>query len=336
MEYSTHWATMVKCSLCGEIPERNVKGGSTCTICKTSGVFAQSKINTDFLNKIRTKPGIGRPYRYNTNSLFNKDYNYSRTHNEVTLPPPQITIEGIFQLPSDEIRKLLSRKNDQLDSTDIMESSDEHLENLQSNICTIQSSNISSQSKIPIKCPHNPCNKMVAVSSFVTHFKHEHADIPKYNIERGKELCIPCDISLIEHSTSYCIGMITVYEINKIDVKKSKSSQSVIKTCSKFCQQIPICSFWLMSTGSVEKQPFYSYALYWLFTTSEESYQSTIELSSKHDSITLSTYCGVNNSNKNENFDDIAENLNCLLISKASLGAVLKEGPEINLRITVH
>lgn len=31
----------------------NVNGGSTCTICKTSGVFAQSKINTDFLNRIK-------------------------------------------------------------------------------------------------------------------------------------------------------------------------------------------------------------------------------------------------------------------------------------------
>ncbi|XP_018577702.1 uncharacterized protein LOC108916008 [Anoplophora glabripennis] len=365
MEYPAHWATMAKCSLCGVIPESaplyqcpfqhqycfnciselrknyrgNIKGGSTCTICKISGVFAQSKINTDFLNKIKNKPGIGRPYRYNTN-LINRGHNYSRAHEAAPThhsPPPKITIERLFQLPSEEIRKILSRRNDsprRTDSSTFLEAAGERAGNVQPKICTMQNGFLS-MSKMPIKCPHNPCNKMVTLSSFVTHFKHEHADIPRYNIERGKELCIPCNVSIIEHDLSHCLAMITVYEINKIDVNKSKSSQSVIKTCSKFCQQVPINSFWLMVTGSAERRPHCSYAIYWLFTISDENYQSTIELSSKMDSVALSTFCGINTS-KSDNFLNIAENLNCLIVTKASLDAILREGPEVNLRVTVH
>ncbi|KAG5888585.1 hypothetical protein JTB14_029881 [Gonioctena quinquepunctata] len=147
---------------------------------------------------------------------------------------------------------------------------------------------------------------MVATSAFVTHFKHEHPDITKYYVERGKELCIHCDMSLVEHNSHFCLAMITVYEINKIDVKKSKSTQSVIKTCGKFSQQVPINSFWLMVSGSTEKRPNQSCALYWLFSTSDDHYQSTIELSSKYDSLSFSTYCGINTSQKFE-FNEIAE-----------------------------
>ncbi|KAJ8983819.1 hypothetical protein NQ317_008945 [Molorchus minor] len=355
MEHPTHWATMVKCSLCGGIPESaplfqcplqhlycssctvklkknykgSIKGGSMCTICHAEAVFGQSKINTDFLNKIRAKPGIGRPYRYSINLLANKDYNYSRTHPNESEEQPEVTVEELFQLPADEIRKLLNRRHE---STYADTPSATEPFGQQSSGGTIRTHGIASTSKLPIKCPHNPCSKMVAVSSFVSHFKHEHAEIPKYNIERGKELCIPCNVSVVEHGINYCIAMITVYEINKIDVKKSRSSQSVIKTCSKFCQQVPINSFWLMATGSVERKSYCSYALFWLFTTADENYQSTIEMSSKHDSLSLSTYCGV----KNVNFANIVESLNCLLVSKASFGAILKEGPEVNLRITVH
>ncbi|KAJ8920229.1 hypothetical protein NQ315_011890 [Exocentrus adspersus] len=387
MEYPTHWATMVKCSLCGVIPEsaplyqcpfqhqycfscinelrknyratfptqfvciccshchHNIlvigffqpqetsRGGSTCVICKISGVFAQSKINTDFLNKIKHKPGIGRPYRYNTNLIHSRGYNTSRGHNNGTVrPEDDITVERLFQLPAEEIRRILSRRHD---SSLRPSDSGMVLEATQSKLCAMQNQNGFSISKTPIKCPHNPCNRMVTLSSFVTHFKHEHADIPRYNVERGKELCMPCDVSVVEHNQSHCLAMITVYEINKIDVNKSRSSQSVIKTCSKFCQQVPINSFWLMVTGSAERRPHCSYAIYWLFTISDENYQSTIELSSKKDSVSLSTFCSINK-NKCDNFLNIAENLNCLIVSRASLGAVLKEGAAVNLRVTIH
>ncbi|XP_023018267.1 uncharacterized protein [Leptinotarsa decemlineata] len=362
MEELNHWATMVKCSLCGEIPESAplyqcplqhqycftcindlkkiyrgyIKGGSTCVICKISGVFTQSKINTDFLNKIKAKPGIGRPCRYNATPILNNSYIYSRTQQKNGICQTNgvnITVEGLFQLPSEELRKILGDRSDFSYSMVTKESTQFDKNSRQ--IHNSYTQTVSSQSRIPIKCPHKPCKKMVATSAFVTHFKYEHPDIIKYYVERGKELCIPCNMFMVEHNAHFCLAMITVYEINKIDVRKSKSSQSVIKTCGRFSQQVPISSFWLMVTGSIEKKPNLSCALYWLFSTSDDRYQSTIELSSKYDSISFSTFCGINTSQKFK-FSHIAENLNCLIISRASICALLKEGPDVNLRITVH
>ncbi|KAG5888586.1 hypothetical protein JTB14_029882 [Gonioctena quinquepunctata] len=129
MEEVNHWATLVKCSLCGEIPEcaplyqcplqhqycsscitnlkqkyrGYIKGGSTCVICKISGVFTQTRINKDFLNKIRAKPGIGRPCRYNATPCLNNEYNYSRTQKNNCISQTNgvnVTLEGLFQLPA--------------------------------------------------------------------------------------------------------------------------------------------------------------------------------------------------------------------------------------------
>lgn len=319
----------------------HLKNGTTCVICKVSAIFVQSKISTDFLNKIKKKPGIGRSYRYNTNPLFDNGYNYCRSETNAASQTNSagITIEGLFQLSKTELKKLFNKNVDlsgHFESEQFMEPLD--FVSGGKDFSQLISSRLGapSQSRMPLKCPHKPCKKMVALSSFVTHFKHEHQDIPKYTIQRGKELWLPCNSSEIEHNSQYCLAMITVYENNRIDVQMSKSSQSVIKTCSKFTQQVPISSFWLMVSGSSEKNPNAAYALYWLLTTSEEHYQSTIELSSKNDAISFSTYCGVSNSPQNNTFNDIAENLSCLILSHASLGALLKEGPEINLRITIH
>lgn len=237
-----------------------------------------------------------------------------------------ITVESLFHLSKTELQKLF-KHNESLDyissEVDYAQVKDHRLKS-------------SLQSRVPLRCPHKPCKRMVAISSFVTHFKHEHQDIPKYTIQRGKELWVSCDISEIEYNAEFCLAMITVYEINKIDVQMSKSSQSVIKTCSKFSQQVPLCPFWLMVSGSLERNPNVAYALYWLFTTSDEDYQCTIELSSKNDSVSFSTYCAVCNTPQNSSFSCVAENLKCLILSQASLGALLKEGPEINLRISIH
>ncbi|CAH2005937.1 unnamed protein product [Acanthoscelides obtectus] len=93
MDHTIHWATVAKCSLCGNIPEcaplfqcslqhpycydcladlkkrykGSIKGGATCIICKRSGVFQPSpNINNHFLKKVKARPGIGRHCRYHT------------------------------------------------------------------------------------------------------------------------------------------------------------------------------------------------------------------------------------------------------------------------------
>ncbi|XP_072392627.1 uncharacterized protein [Diabrotica undecimpunctata] len=363
MEEANHWTTIVKCNLCDEIPrtvplyqcplnhqycidcfvdlKRRYKGyqknGATCVVCKVTGAFTQSKVNADFLNKIKTKPGIGRPYRYNANQIFNNGFNCNRLDlkDQKVQNGLNVTVEALFRLPTDEVRLLLSKKNGIVDR---VVSKPSHVFEISQNtlIKTNSQRTLPQQSKVPIKCPHKPCKKVVATSTFVTHFKHEHPNIPKYNVERGKEICLPCDVSSIEHNSNYCIAVITVYEFNKIDIRNSQSSQSVIKTCSKFSQHIPINSFWLMVTGSPEKKPSQASALFWLFCPCEDHYRSTIELCSKSDSIAFSTYCEVHVTAHNLMYKDIAGELNCLMVSKASLGALLREGPELNLRITVH
>lgn len=274
--------------------------------------------------------------------MLENGYKYCR-HEESTnisqITSEDVTVESLFHLPKKELQKLFNRNrhlSTQFESDQFMEQFDQiscekdYAQPISSRL------GISSQSRMPIKCPHKPCEKMVAISSFVTHFKHEHQDLPKYNIQRGKELWLPSDISEIEYNSHYCTAMITVYEINKIDVQMSRSSQSVIKTCSKFSQQVPACSFWLMVSGSPERSSNKAYALYWLFCTSDENYQCTIELSSKNDSVSYSTYCGINNLPQKYTFNSIAENLSCLVLSHASLEALLTEGPEVNLRVTIH
>ncbi|CAG9858778.1 unnamed protein product [Phyllotreta striolata] len=361
MEEANHWTTVVKCNLCGEIPNSAplyqcplqhqycidcfadlkcryrgyLKNGATCVICRISGVFTQSKINTSFLNKIKVKPGIGRPYRYNVNQIINKNYqnDHQRLNSNEASPPidEEITVESLFQLPTEDLKRLLS-KNSGLNKP--FTTKEPPLLEINKPIGSTSSHNLAS--KMPIKCPHKLCKKIVAPSTFVTHFKHEHSTTPKYTVERNKEICLPCDVSIIEYQNNFCLAMITVYEFNKIDVKKSQSSQSVIKTCGKFSQQVPIDSFWLMVTGPPHRKPNISSAIFWLFCPSEERYRCTLELCSKYDSISLSTYCEVHSSCQRLKFNDIAACLHCLLVSTASLGALLQEGPELNLRITIH
>lgn len=300
-----------------------------------SAIFLQSKITTDFLNKIKRKPGIGRPYRYNSNPLFNL-CRYEKTNIASQTNCNDVTVESLFHLSKTELRKLFNRNRDlnQFEPEQFIEPID-YVSSERDYAQPSYRLGVT-QSRMPMKCPHHPCKRMVAVSSFVSHFKHEHQHIARYNIQRGKELWMPCDVSDIQYNSQICLAMITAYEINKIDVQMSKSSLSVIKTCSKFSQQVPLCSFWVMVSGSPVKNPNVAYALYWLFTTSEEEYRCTLELSSKNDTISFSTYCGVSSSSQIKNFDDVAQNLGCLILSHASLGALLKEGPEVNLRITIH
>nr|CAH7725459.1 unnamed protein product [Callosobruchus chinensis] len=364
----THWATVAKCSLCGTIPESaplfqcsfqhpycydciaelkrkykgSIRGGATCVICRLSGVFQPSTINNGFLKKIKARPGIGRVCRYTATpvNVINGVSQNKPKENKGTATndgSKVVSVESLFHLPSDQISKLIFKNGYGAGKGEGEVSELSKRLVLTHSLHSIKSTQI----RVPILCPHNPCGKMVSSihitpSSFVSHFKYEHAHIPKYNIERGRELCIPFDVSNIEHGCNVCLAMINVYEINRIDVKNSLSTQSVIKTCSKFSQQIPIDSFWLMVTGSEDTRPHYSYAFCWLFNMSDECYQCTIELSSLYDSMAFSSYCDVNTSPHNRNFSDIEGSLNCLIVTRESLEALLTEGAMLNLRIVVH
>lgn len=176
---------------------------------------------------------------------------------------------------------------------------------------------------------------MVASSAFVTHFHHEHQDLPKYNTELGKELCMPFDVTSIEYDSRYCIAIIYVYEKNTIDINYSRSSRSVINTCTKFSGKIPVNTFWLMVSGSPKNDTSLAYACLWLFNATEEKYRCTIELSSRHDSTCFSTQCEISTI-PHQNLNDVVVNLNCLLLSRESLTNLLREGPSLNLRVTVH
>ncbi|XP_057652581.1 uncharacterized protein LOC130891704 [Diorhabda carinulata] len=347
-----HWRSIVRCNLCDEIPKTvplyqcplqhrycvecflNLrkkyrgynKNEATCVVCKTTGIFTQTKVNLDFLNKIRTKPGIGRPYRYDLNQIVNNRLDYQRSELPKRL---NVTLETLFRLPTKELKLLLGKKN-----ATVSKESSARCQNPATNSSYLKID--SQQSKTPIKCPHKPCKKIIATSTFITHFKHDHSDIPAYAIERNRELCVSLDVSIIEHNNHHCLAMITVYDRNNIDVEKSRSSVSVIKTCDKFNQYIPMNSFWLMATGSPERKRDLASVLIWLFCPCGDRYCCTIELCSKSDSMAFSTFCEVHATAHNLEFDDIAGKLHGLLICRASIAALLEEGPQLNLRITVH
>ncbi|XP_060520467.1 uncharacterized protein LOC132698435 [Cylas formicarius] len=194
---------------------------------------------------------------------------------------------------------------------------------------------LSVYSRGPLKCPHKSCRKTVAVAHFVNHFKSEHSDVGICSVERDKELCVPLDISLVEHGLHFCLTMITVYQMNRVDFVKSGSSESVRRACSKFCQNVPVDTFWLMASGSVERKSNVAYCFFWLLTNSEGSYKCSMELSSKDDSVCLSTYCAVTNFG-NGDFSRAAKELRALLVTRSSLKFILKEGAPLNLRVTVH
>lgn len=193
-----------------------------------------------------------------------------------------------------------------------------------------------SSTKRPFRCPHKPCHKTVAVAQFVNHFKSEHKDVPHYPVERDRELLLSCNVTHIEYNFHFCLAMITVYEVNRVDYLKKGSSESVIRTCSKFCQKIPIGTFWLMvSAFSEPHSTTVHQCLFWLFTNSEEVHKCTIELASAEDTVSLSTYCRVSRVLDND-FANIKRKLQGLIVTKSSLKSLLREGELLNVRIIIH
>lgn len=363
-----HWATVCVCNLCGNIPEnaplfhcpyqhqycnscflelkqrhRGLEENKCfCELCGTPMTFKETRISPEFLKKLRSNPGIGRPYRYESNPLLKTIKNASKeseTNLRSTAPP---TVENLFGLPTTDLNKLFEKRN----QGDIVV--EEKLSKTRSNIFGNCRTSVSSRSNYrylnlsqfsshkPVVCPHHPCNRMIAVSSFANHFRYEHPELKKYATERHKDTLLPFDISLSECGKSLCLAIITIYENNKIDLLRSRSTHSVIKTCRKFCQKVPIDSFWVMLSGSKSRRKSHSYILIWLFSNSTDKYHSTIELSSKNDNVSFSCFSDVNGIPENLNVDEVAKKFNCLYVGYGSAAGLLREGSDLNLRIAVH
>ncbi|RZC33936.1 hypothetical protein BDFB_011791 [Asbolus verrucosus] len=248
------------------------------------------------------KPGIGRPFRYNTKKIFR----FEEKFNNHKINP---TAENLFGYQE---------------------------KNQGDGFKSMRSVSVTTMSKRPLTCLHDGCKKSVAVSSLVSHFKHDHGAVPCFGVEKGKELSLLFDVLLVEHDKTFCLAMITVYESNQIDVVRSKSSQSVINTCSKLSGRVPLNTFWLMMSGSTDHRKTTSYAIYWLYSNSEDRYWCTMELSSKNDRISVSSFCSVVGLHESRTVEEVARNMNCLFVSHGSFIALLEEGDKINLRITLH
>ncbi|KAF7285732.1 uncharacterized protein LOC143190945 [Rhynchophorus ferrugineus] len=195
--------------------------------------------------------------------------------------------------------------------------------------------NLPLPSKRPLKCPHHLCRKTVAVAQFVNHFRLEHNDVEIISAEKGKEVVLFFNVTRIVHGQHICLSMLTVYEVNQIDLQ-TFSSVSVAKTFNKFSQKVPVDTFWLMVTGSKETKTNMSYCVFWLFTNSDDIHHCTLELGSQRDSMSLSTVCAVSSAIDSKDFSSVLRNLRCLLVTKVTLKAMLREGILLNLRVTVH
>lgn len=333
-----HWITMCICSLCEETPQSvpmfecplqhpycedcfnslktsyrgSIPGGCTCIVCNVSGKFQKMRVSANFLNKLKYKPPvIQSPFHYN--NVMSTD---AEEDGSVDM---KVTVEKLFNLPKNKVDQLLNNKPlDSEDEETFMDQPTPSLPVLK-----------------PFRCPDDKCGKWLAPSSFVNHFNCEHNDVPKYSIERDKELKITCDVENIEYNTSRCLGLITVYEINKIDVNKSRSSKTVIKTCNKFSQKIPLNTFYLMESafGLIND----AYISYWLFNSTKESYPCTIELTSAFDLRSVASFFHINPLNHCDNYiKAIQESPNGLILCRQSIIGLLEEGTNLNLRITVH
>ncbi|XP_030759292.1 uncharacterized protein LOC115884763 [Sitophilus oryzae] len=190
-------------------------------------------------------------------------------------------------------------------------------------------------SKRPLKCLHRRCHQAVALAQFVNHFKLEHKDVEICSAQKSKEILFPFNVSKIENGRHVCISMLTVYEVNQIDLRTA-SSESIAKTCHRFCQKIPVDTFWLMVTGSIETKTSAAYCVFWLFTNSDNSHRCTLELGSARDSISLSTYCAVSSAWDTYDFSTVLKELRCLIVTKQAIKSMLKEGVVLNLRVNVH
>lgn len=198
-------------------------------------------------------------------------------------------------------------------------------------------SNQSTKSKKPLHCPHDPCHKLIASSLFYTHFIHDHKEIPKFKLFRKKEFQMIVDPLTIEYGRTMCLGMITLYNNNKtVNFNLTHDHKGIKNVLSRFNKDIPIGTCWVMVSGSQIEVRQFAYVLYWVMTDLDESNRCTIELSSNKDLVSYSTYCGMNHFQIRREISEVMEGLNCLYLHQSAVEHMLKYGPKLNLRITIH
>ncbi|XP_066258182.1 uncharacterized protein [Euwallacea similis] len=306
-----------------------------CPLCKISGQLMENRDDNLSIAKIKSR--ISRPYHSTT--LPVTQFSYSKNYRYFCAPSVSLIentedeekiFETLIGMSKEKFYQYQKAYKHSVSALHQKQQADKKCQSFP------QKSRFSlapcSATKRPFKCPL--CHKTVAVAQLVNHFKFEHKQVENCTVERGKELLLSCDVSLIEYNFPHCLAMITVYEINRIDYVNSGSPKSIIKTCSKFRQRIPISTFWLMATGSPQRKNSLANCVFRLFTNSDEAHKCTIELGSKHDSVSLSTYCGVS-----KVLEKDLTNVNKfqgLVVTKSSFSCLLKEGAVLNLRITVH
>lgn len=169
------------------------------------------------------------------------------------------------------------------------------------------------------------------------HFKHDHRTIPNYRVTKNQQLHLSFDVSLVEYDRTFCMAIIHFCESNTIDVTRSRSSQSVINTCKMLSREVPSNNFWLIMSGSQSHyRNLSTFAIFWLYCNEPQKYWCTMELSSKHDGTSISSFCKTVNLHEGGNIDHIVKSMNCLYITRGTFFAMLQDDDKVNLRITVH
>lgn len=175
-----------------------------------------------------------------------------------------------------------------------------------------------------LQCMHNECNQMVTPLSLIRHFKHVHANVPMHLHDRTKELQLVCNLSQLQYNRTICLAMMKMYESGLIDVAKSRSTASVKRVCQLLSLEIPINTFWVMISTTDGTQGTGAYAIVWVLSNlNNNSYQCTLEVTTKNGSMSLSTVCDVICLPESCMIEDIAEQLDCLLLSKSTCLSLL-------------
>ncbi|KAK4876151.1 hypothetical protein RN001_012573 [Aquatica leii] len=292
----------------------------------------------DFLNKLKIKPGIGRSRRYCQNEL--KISLSNEFFSSVDDTKENVTVEKLFRMSTTQLKQLFQlTAKERLRSKEprIKKISDKketyRLQNLEKGdmgekpnykeqVLPITLSNSdentfeASLSKKPIVCPHNPCKKIVTISSFSQHFKYDHRDIPVFNVARGEELHMHHNAEELHFGVTYCIAVIHIQLNNE--------------------SRLPLATFWVMASGSSEEDPDKAYVVYWMFTNSTDQFSSTLDVSSHLENISCSTFCSVTRIYDSCNPLNITNELNCLFLAYPSMCNLLSEGSKLNLRISIY
>lgn len=335
-------------------------GYPQCTKC-SSDKFKSLHVSSSFLSKLKYKPRIPRENRYV--KIKQKE---SKKYSSTKLQPSnnsEVTLEKLFKLNKQQIQYLFDQTYEEKSRIDLLpceaalitkmplktEERDQELKQEPSNenkmwlrkastMSLKKNSSVASLfSRKPLNCPHDPCKKIIAISSFYSHFKYDHPEIAQYMLERGAELCLPFDVTKLEHNKTICLGLIRVYDKYK---RKSCTKLNVPSGSHIFKnnhhQRVPVDTFWIMMSGSPDEIQSHAYVLIWIFTNNNDYYNCTIEVSSENDNVCYSTFCGVNDMHDSQNITEIAQRLNCLYLSYGSVKNIFQYGLDTQLRIAIH